>query len=299
MRSDVVVLGASGTAGRLIVDELTSHGVSVVGASRRGAPSIDLDDPVALRQLVSSGRVVINTIGPFARLAPAVVAACLDTGTHYVDIGNERAAVRALLDRDERARDRDVTLVTGAGFGLVATEALILALMMTGATPVASVIVASAASSAHDTVGVRATVAATMADGATTYVNGRLVRAPIGQDATTLTFGGTTRQVIPAPVGDLEAARHLTGVGDVIAYIAPRDTSDDNSHAYAAITDPNGTVHPAELITGEGFAFTAFTAAETAVRLLSDAKPGAWTPCNLLGIDIATSAPNTTVYIGR
>lgn len=298
MSSDVVVLGASGTAGRLIADELTDRGIGVVRASRGGPVPLDLADPAGLRRITASGGVVINTVGPFARLAPAVVAACLETGTHYVDIGNERASVRALLDRADIARQRGVSLVAGAGFGLVATESLILTLLASGVQP-ARVIVATAASSAHDTVGVRATVAETMADGATTYVGGQLVRAPIGQGATTLTFGGATRQVIPVPVGDLEAARHLTGAPDVIAYTAPRDTDDDRSHAYAAITDPNGVTHTAELVTGEGFEFTAAAATEAAVRLLSGAKPGAWTPCDLLGLDLATDIPSTSIHIGQ
>jgi saccharopine dehydrogenase (NAD+, L-lysine-forming) len=206
--------------------------------------------------------------------------------------------VRAVLDRDDEARARDVALVTGAGFGLVATESLVLSLLANGIRP-ASVVVAAAASSAHDTLGVRTTVAETMADGATTYVGGELVRAPIGQGATTLTFGGVTRPVVPVPVGDLEAARHLTGAPDVIAYTAPCDPSQERSFAYAAITDPDGVRHTAELATGEGFAFTAAIAAETAIRLLGDAKPGAWTPSHLLGLGLAAEAPDTTIHIGR
>lgn len=298
MRSDFVVLGASGTAGRLIADELSRRGASVVRASRHGATPLDLTDPDGLRALVGASRVVINTVGPFARLAPAVVAACLDTGTHYVDIGNERAAVRAVLDQDVGARERGVTLVTGAGFGVVATESLVMALVGSGVAP-AGVAIAAAASSAHDTPGVRATVAETMADGAVTYVGGHLVRASIGSGATTLTFGGTARQVVPVPVGDLEAARRITGAGDVIAYAAPRDPTDDHSHAYAAITDTDGTTHTAELTTGEGFAFTTATAVGTALRLLDSAKPGAWTPCHLFGTDIADDVPGTTIHIGR
>src|SRR5690242_8203367 len=125
MSRDVVVLGATGTTGRLIVGELAARGVSLVLAGRdrdrlaelapAGArvETVDLRDPESLRAVSGAGRVLVNTVGPYAAQAPAVVAACLSAGTGYVDIGNELPAVHALLDRDAEARERGVTLVTG------------------------------------------------------------------------------------------------------------------------------------------------------------------------------------------
>jgi short subunit dehydrogenase-like uncharacterized protein len=305
MFSDFVVLGASGATGRMITRRLIERGASVVLAGRDAgrlaeiAPearvcTVDLSDPTSLRAATSAGQVVVNTIGPFARLSPAVVSASLDTGSHYVDIGNERASVQTLFDRDDEARARGVSLVTGAGFGLTSTESLVLTLLAGGVRP-ARVVVAAAAGSARETDGVRTTVAETMADGATTYVHGELHRAPIGQGATTLTFGGETRQVIPAPMGDLVAARRLTGADHVTAYTVIR-RSGTESYAYAEIIEDDGTTHAAELRTGEGFEYTATIATETAMRLLNDTpKPGAWTPCHLFGIDIVTSVPGTEI----
>jgi saccharopine dehydrogenase (NAD+, L-lysine-forming) len=142
---------------------------------------------------------------------------------------------------------------------------------------------------------VRTTVTETMADGATTYVGGELHRGPIGHGATTLTFGGEARQVIPAPMGDLVAARRMTGASHITAYTVVRRPSGE-SYAYAEITEDDGTTHAAELRTGEGFEYTAKVATETAMRLLNDTpKPGAWTPCHLFGIDIVTSLPGTEI----
>lgn len=316
MSSDFVVLGATGTTGGLIADHLVRRGASVVLAGRDtgrlaeaaeriapGNPSVttttvDLADPDGLQALARSGRVLVNAVGPFARLAPPVVAACLAAGTAYVDIANERAAVRALLDHDDQARERGVPLVTGAGFGLAATEALVLALLAEGVRP-SRVLVAAAAGSPLDTEGVRSTLTETVSDGATTYRGGQLVRAPFGQDSMSLSFGGASRVVVPAPVGDLEAALRISGAADVTACIALRGSAapDHRSYTYAEIVDVEGLTHTAELSTGEGYVFSAAVAAEAAFRLLGTTRAGAWTPCDLFGVDLVGSMADTVIEL--
>jgi saccharopine dehydrogenase (NAD+, L-lysine-forming) len=315
MPTDFVVLGATGNTGTYITENLVRRGFSVTLAGRdprrltelaqrlggRATTVVDIADRDSLHVAATAGRVLVNTVGPFARLAPAVLAACLDTGTSYVDIGNERAAVRAVFDLDEAARARGVTLVTGAGFGQVSTEAPLVTLLAYEPNPT-RVIVAAAAETARQTEGVRTTVAETIADGATTYVGGELVRGPLGQNATVLTFGGRTHQVLPAPMGDLEAARRISGAMNVTAYITPPGEAAGPNHqsfGYAEITGADGTTRTAVLSTGEGVAFGVHVAAETATRLLGSARrPGAWTPIHLLGTDVATSAPDTRIEIG-
>lgn len=298
---DIVVLGATGTMGRLIAAELSARGASLVLAGRDEARlaevspgaatvAVDLADPASLRALSTAGRVVVNTVGPFATLAPPVVDACLETGTGYVDIGNELAAVQALLDRDADARAAGVTLVTGAGFGLAVTESLLLTL---GGEDVASALVVAAPHNAYDTEGVRSTVAATIPDGTAWYSEGELVRAPMGTGATTVSFAGKEWTAFPAPLGDLIAARLITGAGTVTALRATESTG--ISHAYAEITGTDGRKLAAEASTGEGFAVTAAIAAATAVRLLEPTEPGAWTPGRLFGPDLVTGLPGTTV----
>src|SRR4051794_14469878 len=133
---DVMVLGASGTMGRLIADELADRGLSIGLAGRdaealtklgrrlsgRGARidvrTVEAITTASMAEAVVDAGVVLSTIGPFTRWADPVVEACLAGGVSYVDIANEWQAVRQLLDRDEHARERGITLVTGAGFGV-------------------------------------------------------------------------------------------------------------------------------------------------------------------------------------
>ena len=54
--------------------------------------------------------------------------ACL-AGSHYVDLANDVAAVAALLALNAgRRRGRRRTIVTGAGFGVTATESVVVKL---------------------------------------------------------------------------------------------------------------------------------------------------------------------------
>jgi saccharopine dehydrogenase (NAD+, L-lysine-forming) len=228
-----------------------------------------------------------------------VIDACLSSGVPYVDIANEWPAVRGLLDRDEQARTHEVTLVTGAGFGAAATETLVLRLVeQMGVTP-ARVRVAAAASVARQSEGVRQSIQETLPHGAISYRDGQLVREPLGSGATVVTFGGAQRQVLPGPVGDLEAARLASGAANVVAYIEnpAAQSGGTGSYTWAEIVSPDGRIAEAELATGEGVRATAAIAAETVRRVLAGAAPGAWTPGRLFGAALVTDATHARVTI--
>src|SRR5438552_992421 len=109
---DVLLLGASGSTGRLIADELARRGLSIGLAGRDSEGlnalaqrlsahdaqsevcTVDVTDPVLLRGSIAHARVVVSTVGPFTPTAGAVVEACLALGVSYVDIANEWSAVR-------------------------------------------------------------------------------------------------------------------------------------------------------------------------------------------------------------
>jgi saccharopine dehydrogenase (NAD+, L-lysine-forming) len=316
----VLLLGAAGNSGRLIAADLAARGLSVRLAGRSRGPledlaralaaggattdvrTVDASDATSLAGTIAGVGVVLSTIGPFARRAGPVVDACLAAGVSYVDIANEWTAVRGLLDRGDQARAHAVTLVTGAGFGPAATETLVLRLVaQMGAVP-ELVRVAAAAQVARRSEAVRQTMQESLAHGvAITYRDGQAVREALGSGATVLTFGGAQRQMLPGPVGDLEAARLASGAANVVAYIAdpaaaaPGDGT--GSWAWAEVVAPGGGMAVAELVTGEGVRATAAIAAETAGRVLAGAKPGAWTPGQLFGAALVTDATGARVTV--
>jgi saccharopine dehydrogenase (NAD+, L-lysine-forming) len=315
--SDVLLLGAAGSSGRLIAAELVARGLSVRLAGRRRGPledlaralaadgatievrSVEISDVASLVDAIAGIGVVVSTIGPFARLAGPVIDACLAARTPYVDIANEWSAVRDLLDRDEQARGQEVTLVTGAGFGPAATETLVLRLIGQPRTAPARVRVAAAAQVSRHGDGVRRTIEESISQGAITYRNGQAIREPLGSGATVLTFGGTQRRMVPGPVGDLEAARRASGATDVVAYVADPagPISGTGSCAWAEVVAPDGSRAVAELVAGEGLRATAAIAAETTRRVLAGAPPGAWTAARLFGPALITYATGARVTV--
>lgn len=105
----VIVYGASGYTGRLVCEYLREYNLPFVAAGRSadklqasmdsnvaGIETADYEvvevehDVAALTELFRGAKVVLNTVGPFAELGPAVVEACLATGCHYTDTTGEQ-----------------------------------------------------------------------------------------------------------------------------------------------------------------------------------------------------------------
>jgi saccharopine dehydrogenase (NAD+, L-lysine-forming) len=310
----VLLLGAAGNSGRLIAAALAARGLSVRLAGRRRGPledlartlaadvrTVDVSDAASLAEAMAGAGLVLSTIGPFARQAGPVIDACLAAGVSYVDIANEWAAVRGLLDCGDQARAHAVTLVTGAGFGPAATETLVLRLVDKLGTAPGRVRVAAAAEVTHRSDGVRQTIQESLAGGTTVvYRDGQVVREALGSGAAVLTFGGAQRRMLPGPVGDLETARLASGAANVVAYIADPAApgSTNGSYAWAEAAGPGGQALTAELRAGEGVLATAAIAAETARRVLAGARPGAWTPGQLFGAALVTDAIGAQVTVG-
>jgi hypothetical protein len=126
-----------------------------------------------------------------------------------------------------------------------------------------------------------------------------VVHEALGSGATVLAFGGTQRQMLPGPVGDLETARLASGAANVVAYIAnpTAPSSGTDSYTWAEAVGPDGQTVTAELHTGEGVRATAAIAAETTRRVLAGVAHGAWTPGQLFGAALVTDATGAQVTV--
>jgi short subunit dehydrogenase-like uncharacterized protein len=136
---DVIVYGATGFTGRLVVDYLAAHapkGVRWGIAGRRrdklaeiaelvragGGPRVETfvassDDPRSLEEVARCTKVVLTTVGPYALVGEPVVAACVSQGADYVDITGEPHFVdRLLVKYDKPAREKGLRLVSCCGF---------------------------------------------------------------------------------------------------------------------------------------------------------------------------------------
>lgn len=110
----VVVYGASGYTGRMVMEHLREYGMPFIAAGRdrkrieesvRMVPGIEsaryeiveVEHTVeALTKLLTGRKVMCNTVGPFMRYNAEVGEACLRTGVHYLDTTGEQSAMLQL-----------------------------------------------------------------------------------------------------------------------------------------------------------------------------------------------------------
>jgi len=134
MHYDLIVFGASGFTGRLVADYLNRrYGVggelswAMAGRSAAklaevraqiGAPATlpllvaDAADPQALKQLVARARVVITTVGPYQRHGEALVRACAEVGTDYVDLCGEPGWMATMIPQLQGPAERSGARIT-------------------------------------------------------------------------------------------------------------------------------------------------------------------------------------------
>ena len=117
---DIIVWGASGFTGKLVVDYMAQQqGVSnlkwaVAGRNvekvrqvlgDRDIPIIQADsnDSESINALVQQGRVILTTVGPYARYGSSLVEACAAHGTHYCDLTGEVHWMRDMITAHQDA----------------------------------------------------------------------------------------------------------------------------------------------------------------------------------------------------
>ena len=316
-----MLYGAAGYTGALIAQHARERGHRPLLAGRTASSvtalaekldlphrAVTLDDPAALNAALADVELVLNAAGPFLHTAAPLAEACLCAGAHYLDIGNELQVFRTLYDLHQRAQRADVTIIPGAGFGVVATNCL--ARYVSDAAGGAQRLeVAARAATAQPGPGIAASIRESLPYGGWTRQAGRLHPTPLGSGATTITLPDGPRGVMPFPTGDLEAAFQATGAPDIIAYspipdmpAAPRTRASApgaakprayRSFGWARATGPDGATAQAWLQTGESYAFTAAASIRAVEETLTRSQGGAFSPAAAFGADFALTIPGT------
>jgi short subunit dehydrogenase-like uncharacterized protein len=140
---DVIVLGATGFTGALVAEYLCErYGVDGElnwAAAARNADKLaalkkslgpsandlqlivaDTLDTQSMHDLVRRTRVVLTTVGPYARYGSILVEACAKHGTHYCDLAGEVQWIRRMIDQhDTEARQSGARIVHCCGFDSV------------------------------------------------------------------------------------------------------------------------------------------------------------------------------------
>lgn len=132
---DLIVYGATGFTGRLVVEYLVQRGISGWAMAGRntaklaevrdliGAPKetplveADASNPSSLKAMCERTRCVLTTVGPYQLYGSDLVAACAAAGTDYLDLNGEPAWARQMIDAHEAAAKKSgARIILSAGF---------------------------------------------------------------------------------------------------------------------------------------------------------------------------------------
>ena len=142
---DIVLFGATGFTGRLTAEYLAAKSLreplkwAIAGRNkakleevRRALEAINpaaakvkileasVDDPASLARVAKSTRVVLTTVGPYAKYGEPMVKACVDEGADYVDITGEPDFVDMTMTKyGEAAEAKGIRIVSCCGFDSV------------------------------------------------------------------------------------------------------------------------------------------------------------------------------------
>jgi len=229
MTDPLLIYGATGYTGGLIVNDAVARGLRPILGGRSRDPLAALAGSLGLQYRVAALhdrpeldaaldgiRVVLHAAGPFSETAQPMVDACLRAGAHYLDITAELGVYERLAGRNAEARARGITLLPGTGFDIVPSDCL------------AAHVARRLPSADRLTLAVRGLVL-TSRGSAKTFVeyagvgvfvrrDGTLTSIPPGSLQRRFDFGDGAVPCVNVSWGDVAAAYYSTGIPNIEVY---------------------------------------------------------------------------------
>lgn len=268
-------------------------------------------------------RTVLHCAGPFVRTSRPMVDACLAAGVSYLDITGEIAVFEAVLKRDAEARQAGVVLLPGVGFDVVPTDCMARQLheLLPDATHLDLAFVADGGGWSRGTL---ATMLESLPHAGAMRSNGRIVPLPLAAETMEIELPVGRRTVMSIAWGDIATAFRTTGIANIRTFTGvPARTvrrlrrlrpllplagwrpvkrllqlwvrrtvtgptavqrREGRSWIWGSVRNAAGESVHRSFSTAEGYALTARTAVEAALRVeRGDVPPGAWTPARAFG----------------
>lgn len=236
MKSRILIYGVDGFTGALASRAAARRGISHVAGGRniagvaQHAAAISKETKTTLAEprtftLADKKRIstALDDIAVVVNAAPLedtamllLIDACIETGTHYIDLTSDRAQIASIATHDETARSAGIVVMAGAGFDFAAIDALAerLAQILRGARAV-TIAVKRGAPTLDEA---RHLVAALTREGATVK-NGQFVPARPGEKSLEVDFGEGPETAHLAPWrGEVVATRHRGAYSTIESY---------------------------------------------------------------------------------
>jgi len=227
-----MIYGAYGYTGMLIAEEAVRRGHKPVLAGRAQEKLVpfakrlgldwvvfDLQDEQRLKGIIQNFTLVFNAAGPFTHTCEPMVRACLDTKTNCVDIAGELTVLEHILSLDQQARRKDIVLIPGLGFDVIATDCMARYVAEKINDPTQLEIATVTSITSKPSPGTIRSILDIVSKGTIARRQRQLVKIPVGLGEKRIRFIDQERTVLPVTLGDLVTAYRTTGIPDITTFV--------------------------------------------------------------------------------
>lgn len=339
-----LLYGANGYTGELIARHAHLYHLHPILAGRReealaplsaklGLPYkvFNLSDTENVLAALTRVKLVMHAAGPFDGTARQMAEACLQTGTHYLDVNGDIDVFEMLKRYDEPARKAGIMILPGTGFDVVPTDCLafLLKKLLPDAVELKLAFAIQGGSISH---GTATTMVSKLGEGGALRKQGTIIGSPIGEKGIWVDFGPKKLFTMTIPWGDISTAHFTTGIPDIETYSAippavyylmkgqslfnwllrtsfirrfiknkinqrPAGPGDDNrskgiSLVWGQVKNAEGKTATARLTGPEGYTLTTHSSLLIIQKILAGKfLPGYQTPASAFGEDLILEVP--------
>jgi len=234
--NNVLIYGAYGYTGTLITDECLKTGIKPkiagrnvekirsLGESRELSwDAFDISEKEKLEDWLQTGDVVIHCAGPFIHTATQMVEACLETNTHYLDITGEYEVFDLVRGYAEKACEKGIMLLPGAGFDVVPSDCLAASLhkKMPDAKSLELAFVSKGGRLSR---GTAKTMIESFGEPQVRREDGQYAFAPMGKRTKVINYGEFEQLSMAISWGDISTAHFSTGIPSIEVYSGTTDS---------------------------------------------------------------------------
>jgi short subunit dehydrogenase-like uncharacterized protein len=345
LKNKILLYGAYGYTAKLILTELLQNKLSVIISGRKEERlkeitkdtnlqyrTIDLNNSHQIAEGLQDIKLVIHCAGPFVYTAKQMVEACIQTGTHYIDINGDLSVFEWIKKQNEKAKAANVMLLPGAGFDVIPTDCIAARLkaQMPDATDLKLAFASFGGNISH---GTAMTMIDKIGNGSAKRKDGKITKSTLGKETFYLPYKEKKLFFMSIPWGDISTAHYSTGIPNITTYTmvkpkiagmlkfqflfnwllrtewvkqllrkkiknktpgpTPEQRENAFSYIWGAVTNAKGEQKTATLLCLDGYTLTAKGCLLLATKILNnDFKPGYQTPTSAYGKDIIDESPS-------
>lgn len=341
-----MIYGANGYTGELIAREAKKRGLTPILAGRNAVKvaavaqelglehrCFDLGSPVEISSHLGGVGLVLHCAGPFSATSSPMIAACIQTKAHYLDITGEISVFEHAQQQNVAAREAGVVVCPGVGFDVIPTDCV--AATLKKALPDAVKLSLGFDSRSGFSPGTAKTSVEGLAQGGKVRSDGKIISVPLAFEVRKIDFGDGEKLAMTIPWGDVSTAYHSTGIPNIEVFIpgspgmianarranyvrwllglapvqaflknrigktvkGPDTATRDRltTCVWGEATNAKGEKKTARVKTANGYSLTVTGSLAVTEFLLENAvSGGAYTPSKLMGPDLVTRLPGSS-----